>query len=181
MTNAITKQPKKKSDIVLNKPEKISHILWRFQVFIQFITTNCIWRAWAHDLSNLWDAIRGPSKTKASKSTGATLEVSAGESLLFQQMEQISGNAVFLSPLRVSWCSKVRWMWSAGVSKRIIRWNLSSDVSEPGQSAVWKNHYTQADILDNFGGNRPLGTRNGSLCDQNALEWNTSSSQRSAG
>lgn len=43
------------------------------------------------------DTIHGPGKTKGSKSMGATLGASVGESLLFQQMEQISRNVRLLS------------------------------------------------------------------------------------
>lgn len=58
---------------------------------------NCICRLCVHDFSNPWDAIHGLSKTKGSKSMGATLGVSVRESLPFQQMEQISGNVFLLS------------------------------------------------------------------------------------
>lgn len=133
--------------------------------FILFIKRNCIWGVCVHDCSNLWDAICGSSKTKGSKSMAATLGVSAGESLLFLANGKDKQKRFLPLLCWVSRCSKVRWMWSATVSKRIIRWNLWGDVSKPGQSAVWKNHYTEPDILDNFGGNRPLGMWHRSLRD----------------
>lgn len=105
----------------------------------------------------------GLSKTKGSKAMAATLGLSAGES----PSENGTDKQKRFLPLFswVSCCSKVTWMWSATVSKRIIRWNLWSDVNKPGQSVVWKNHYAEPDILDNFGGNRPLGMWHRSLRD----------------
>lgn len=77
---------------------KLRHILQRFHMFIQFIKANCIWRVCVHDSSSpWWDAVHGLSKTKGSKSVGATLGVTAGEPPLFQQMEQISRNVFLLS------------------------------------------------------------------------------------
>lgn len=183
MTNAIsdTKQPKKKKkwQHCAKQAREIRHILQRIHVFIQFIMANCIWRFCVHDSSSPRDAIRGlGKKNKRFKVNGSHTGGECWRIFLFQRIEQISGNVFFLFS-QVSWCSKVRWMWSASVSKRIIRWNLWSDVSAPGHSAVWKNHYTEPDILDNFGGNRPPGTQHGWLRDQNALEWNTFSSGRS--
>lgn len=97
MTNAISATKQHKCDnIVLNKANE-SVTSFRDFTFLLFITTNCIWRACAHDSSNSWDAIRGLSETKGSKSMGATPGTSVGESLLFQQMEQISRNVFFPS------------------------------------------------------------------------------------
>ena len=87
---------------------------------------------WARFPENPRDAFRGPGATKGSKSMGSP---TGGE---WRRISPLSANGRdkhkrFL-PLfsRVSRCSKVRWMWSATVSKRIIRWNLRSDTSEPG-------------------------------------------------
>lgn len=184
MTNAIsdTKQPKKKKkwQHCAKQAREIRHILQRIHVFIQFIMANCIWRFCVHDSSSPRDAIRGLGKKKQKVQ-------SQWEPHRRWVLENLPLSANWTDkrkrflPLfsQVSWCSKVRWMWSASVSKRIIRWNLWSDVSAPGHSAVWKNHYTEPDILDNFGGNRPPGTQHGWLRDQIALEWNTFSSGRS--
>lgn len=71
-------------------------------MFIQFVKTNCICGLCVHNFSNPWDAICGLSKTKGSKSMAATLGVSAGESFLFQQMEEISRNVYFLSSFELA-------------------------------------------------------------------------------
>lgn len=52
--------------------------------------------------TNPQDAICGSGETKGSKSMGATLAPSVGESLLFQQMEVISRNVSLLSSLQLA-------------------------------------------------------------------------------
>lgn len=98
-------------------------------------------------------------KTKGSKATGATTPGErVGESLLFHQIKEISGSALFLAAHELAAAAR-----SGECDQPLCLSVLSGGIcgvtwANRGQSTVWKNHYTEPDILDNFGGNRPPGT-----------------------
>lgn len=142
MQLVIRNRHKKSKNIVPNKPDKSvsleSSYVCAFLndlLHLETVLTNWVTFGWVKQ------------RLQSHGSHGG--RVSTGEYFLLQWMELISGNAVF--PPWVSWCSKVRWMWSGSVSKRIIRWNLSSNMSQLSQSAAQKKRKKSLSTGGHFG------------------------------
>lgn len=126
---------------------KTKHIkILRDFTFIQLIKANCIWRICAHDSSNPLRCYPWPEENKRVEING---NHAGSECWRIPPLSANGADKRKRSLPLFSWVrrrGKVRRMRSATVSKRIIRRNLWSDASEPGRSAVLKNHYTEPDF-----------------------------------
>ena len=119
-------------------------------MFIQRIKANCFSRVCVcvHDSQRPPEMLSvARVQQKAQSQWGAPLGASGGESLLFQQMEEISTNVFFLSSPELAGAAR-----SGECDQPLCLSALSGEICgvtqvNRGQSAVWKNHYTEPDIF----------------------------------